>query len=86
MNLKQWFLDLFKDERGSTSVKPVLSVLCSVFLCVTMVINSFSHGDVKPSEDLVNAVMLIALVGMGADTADKFSFKKHASEQKSGEA
>lgn len=76
MKFKEWLLDLFKDERGSTSVKPVLAVICTVFLCATMMINSFSHGDVKPSEELVDAVMLVTLVCLGTDTADKFSFKK----------
>jgi hypothetical protein len=39
-------------------------------------INSFTHGDIKPSSDLVNAVMVITAIGMGADTLDKFSHKK----------
>lgn len=81
MNLKAWLLDLFKDERGSTSVKPVLAVVCTLFLCATMMINSFSHGDVKPSEELVDAVMLISLVCLGTDTADKFSFKKTSQQE-----
>jgi hypothetical protein len=41
-----------------------------------MLANSFSHGDIKPSEDLVNAVMIITAIGMGADTLDKFSHKR----------
>jgi hypothetical protein len=41
-----------------------------------MMINSFTHGDIKPSPDLVNAVMIITAIGMGADTLDKFSHKK----------
>ena len=76
MKFKEWVLDLFKDERGSTSIKPVVALICTIFLCVTMTANSFTHGDIKPSEDLVNAVMLITMVCLGTDTADKFSFKK----------
>lgn len=85
MNFKNWLLDLFKDERGSTSIKPVLALICTLFLCVTMTVNSFSHGDIKPSEDLVNAVMLVTLVCLGTDTADKFSFKKKSPEPKQEE-
>jgi hypothetical protein len=76
MNFKQWVIELFKDERGSISVKPVIAMIGSLFLCITMILNSFSHADFAPSPELVNAVMLITGIGMGADTLDKFSHKK----------
>ena len=76
MNFKQWIVDLFKDERGSNSIKPVIAFVGSLFLCGTMLANSFSHADFAPSPELVNAVMLITAIGMGADTLDKFSHKK----------
>lgn len=76
MNFKQWLIDLFKDERGSTSIKPVIAFVGTLFLCGTMLANSFSHEDFKPSPELVNAVMVITAIGMGADTIDKFSAKK----------
>jgi hypothetical protein len=41
-----------------------------------MIINSFSHEDFKPAESLVNAVMVITCIGLGADSIDKFSHKK----------
>ena len=75
MNFKQWIVDLFKDERGSTSIKPVIAFVGSLFLCGTMLANSFSHADFAPSPELVNAVMLITAIGMGADTLDKFTKK-----------
>ena len=76
MTFKQWVIDLFKDERGSISVKPVIAFVGAMFLCVTMMLNSFSHADFAPSPELVNAVMIITGIGMGADTFDKFSSKK----------
>ena len=75
MNFKSWVIELFKDERGSTSIKPVVAAMGSLFLCVTMMANSFSHGDIKPSDGLVEAVMIITCLGMGADSIDKFSKK-----------
>jgi hypothetical protein len=75
MNFKTWVLDLFKDERGSTSIKPVVAAMGSLFLCITMMVNSFSHGDIKPADSLVEAVMIISCLGMGADSIDKFSKK-----------
>ncbi len=80
MTFKQWIIELFKDERGSISVKPVIAFIGALFLCVTMVLNSFSHADFAPSPELVNAVMLITGIGMGADTLDKFSHKKKEEE------
>ena len=80
MTFKEWVLELFKDERGSISIKPVVSFLGSIFLCITLTANSFSHGDIKPSDKLVEAVMIITIVGMGADTWDKFSQKKKTNE------
>jgi hypothetical protein len=79
MNFKQWVIDLFKDERGATSIKPVIAFMGALFLCGTMLANSFSHEQFKPSVELVNAVMLITAVGMGADTIDKFTAKKKES-------
>lgn len=76
MTFKQWVIDLFKDERGSISVKPVIAFVGAMFLCITMMVNSFSHADFAPSPELVNAVMIITGIGMGADTFDKFSSKK----------
>jgi hypothetical protein len=81
MNFKQWVLDLFKDERGSTSIKPVVAFLGALFLCVTMTLNSYSHADFAPSPELVNAVLVITAIGMGADTLDKFSHKKTTTEE-----
>jgi hypothetical protein len=79
MTFKQWLIDLFKDERGSTSIKPVIGFVGTIFLCGTMLANSFSHEEFKPSPELVNAVMIITAIGMGADTIDKFSAKKKES-------
>lgn len=76
MKFKEWIIELFKDERGSISVKPVIAFIGAMFLCITMILNSFSHADFAPSPELVNAVMLITGIGMGADTVDKFTHKK----------
>jgi len=76
MTFKKWVIELFKDERGSTSIKPLVAFLGTLFLCGTLIANSFSHGDIKPSDALVDAVMIITAIGMGADSLDKFSKRK----------
>jgi len=80
VTFKQWVLDLFKDERGSTSIKPVIALMGAVFLCVTMTINSLSQKDFNPNPELVYAVTAITIAGMGADSLDKFSRKKKEDE------
>lgn len=76
MTFKQWVIELFKDERGATSIKPVIAFIGCIFLCSTMVINSFTPENFQPSDSLVDAVMIITAIGMGADTLDKFSLRK----------
>jgi hypothetical protein len=76
MTFKEWVIDIFKDERGTISVKPVIAFLGSLFLCGTMLANSFSNKEFAPAPELVNAVMVITAIGMGADTLDKFTSKK----------
>jgi hypothetical protein len=76
MTFKEWVVDLFKDEKGSISVKPVIAFFGALFLCGTMLANSYSAKEIAPSDKLVDAVMIITAIGMGADTLDKFSSKK----------
>ena len=76
MKFKEWVVDLFKDERGSTSIKPVVGFMGALFLCITLTANSFTHGDIKPSDALVDAVLIMTCVGIGADSVDKFTHKK----------
>ena len=81
MNFKDWIIDLFKDERRSTSVKPVIAIIGALFLCITMAINSVSHAEFHPNRDLIDAVVLITAIALGGDTMDKFSsFKKKESD------
>jgi len=77
--------DLFKDERGSTSIKPVIALMGSLFLCITMLLNSYTHEQFKPADNLVNAVVIITAIGMGADSLDKFSFKPKSTDVVSSE-
>ena len=84
MTFKEWIIDLFKDERGAISVKPVIAFVGALFLCGTMLVNSFSHADFAPSPELVNAVMVITAIGMGADTLDKFTHKGKAKDEEEG--
>ena len=84
MTFKQWLVELFKDERGAISVKPVVAFIGAMFLCITMMANSYSSKEIAPSDKLVDAVMIITAIGMGADTVDKFSKKDTPKEETEG--
>ena len=85
MTFKEWVIDIFKDERGAISVKPVIAFIGALFLCGTMLANSFTEDHFKPAAELVNAVMVITAIGMGADTLDKFTGKKAEEPKKEEE-
>jgi len=80
-----FFNKLLMDERGSVSTKRLISIICAVFICATLLINSFSHQEIGPSDKLVDAVMVICCVAMGATTFDKFSIKEKVKDQLSKE-
>ena len=71
--MKDWIKNLLSDERGSISTKRVIALLSALFLCITLMANSFSHIEVAPSDKLVDAVMVICIAEMGTTTIDKFS-------------
>lgn len=77
----RWVTELTKDERGNVSVKPVIAVMGAVFLCVTMAANSLSHKEINPSDALIDAVVIITAIGMGADSLDKFSLRSKAASK-----
>jgi hypothetical protein len=83
MTFKEWCISLFKDERGSISIKPVVALLGALFLCITLCANSFVDQKFKPADKLIDAVMIITAIGMGADSLDKFSKKSSAEAPKS---
>ena len=77
-----WVHNLTKDERGSVSVKPVIAIMGAVFLCIIMTINCIIDPAIKPADVLVDAVVIITAIGMGADSFDKFSFRGKTSSTK----
>jgi uncharacterized membrane protein YvbJ len=71
----KWLANLLSDERGSVSTKRVIALLSALFICVTLLANSFTHQEIAPSDKLVDAVMVICVAAMGTTTIDKFSQK-----------
>jgi hypothetical protein len=71
----KWLANLLSDERGSVSTKRVIALLSALFICITLLANSFTHQEIAPSDKLVDAVMVICIAAMGTTTIDKFSQK-----------
>ena len=67
---------MLSDERGATSSKRVVGVLCAVMLCATLFANQFTSEHIKPSDMLVECVTALAFGCLGLSTIDKFSLKK----------
>lgn len=63
-------------SNGDTSIKRVIAFLGFLFIAVTMLLNSYQHESIKPSEDLVDAVKTIVLVCIGGNVVEKFLSKK----------
>ena len=81
LTFKTWVVNLFEDERERTSIKPVIALLGSIFLCAIMLINSLYKGF-NPAPYLVDAITIITAIGMGADTLDKFSIRSNYNKPK----
>jgi len=71
----KWLANLLADERGSVSTKRVIALLSALFICITLLANSFTHQEIAPSDKLVDAVMVVCIAAMGTTTIDKFSQK-----------
>ena len=76
MKFKDFIIDLFRDERGSISIKPLVAIIGSLFLCGSLVVSFVTQKSSCPPDSLIDAIMIITCVGMGADSVDKFSHKK----------
>ena len=71
-----WITGLFKDEKGSPSSKRFIGILCGITLCITLYANSYTHGDIKPADTLVNAVAMLAFGCLGLSSIDKIWGKR----------
>jgi hypothetical protein len=71
-----WINGLFKDEKGSPSSKRFIGILCGITLCITLYVNSYTHGDIKPADSLVNAVAMLAFGCLGLASVDKIWGKR----------
>lgn len=74
--ITNWVSGLFKDERGNPSSKRFIGILCGITLCITLFVNSYTHGNIKPSDSLIDAVAMLAFGCLGLASVDKIWGKR----------
>lgn len=72
---------LFKDEKGSVSMKRLCGLVCTLTLCATLYVNSFTESHFAPSTPLVDAVALLAFGCLSLTSAEKIMKKKEDSAE-----
>lgn len=72
---------LFKDEKGSVSMKRLCGLVCTITLCATLYVNSFTESHFAPSTPLVDAVALLAFGCLSLTSAEKIMKKKEDSSE-----
>ncbi len=77
---------LFKDANGTPSSKRFIGILCGISLCITLYVNSYSHGDIKPSDTLVNAVAMLAFGCLGLTSTEKIFGKKNQTKNEDNQS
>jgi hypothetical protein len=75
-NKKNFIKSMLSDESGNVSSKRFVGIVAGISLCVTMYVNSYSHGDIKPSDTLVDAVAMLSFGCLGLASVDKIFGKK----------
>jgi hypothetical protein len=76
MKLLNFIGGLFKDEKGSVSMKRLCGLVCTLTLCATLYANSFTEAHFAPSVPLVDAVALLAFGTLGLTSIEKVMKKK----------
>jgi hypothetical protein len=78
-----WLKGLFNDECNAPSSKRFIGIISGLALCFTLIANSFSPEDIRPSDAIINAVALLAFGCLGLSSVDKYTKKVKDEEDES---
>jgi hypothetical protein len=78
--MKKFFTQLFQDETGNFSSKRLVGIIAGLTLCATLYANSFSHGDIKPADILVESVAMLSFGCLGLASVDKIWAKRKTND------
>ena len=79
--MKNFIVKLLSDESGSISSKRLSGLICVLFLNVTLLANSFSHGEIAPSDMLVETVGLLAFGTLGLTSTERIFGKRNSKKE-----
>ena len=65
--MKEFLKSMLTDERGSTSSKRVVGMLCALSLLICLLFK------ITPATELITAVTTISVASLGLTTVDKFT-------------
>lgn len=71
--MKNFLWSMFSGKEDGISIKAVIAFMGSLFLCITLLSNSFYDDTRYPAEELTAAVEYIVIAAMFANTADFFN-------------
>ncbi len=72
--------NLLNDESGSTSSKRVAGLICIIFLNITLLTDALTHGNITPSDILIQTIGMLAFGCLGLTSLDKYT--KHKNQTK----
>ena len=71
--MRNFLKSMLSDENEQISSKRVAGMLCVLALVFSLIVDTFTHGDIKPSDSLVDAVALFAFGALGLTSIDKYT-------------
>jgi len=79
--MKKYLIELLSDERGRISSKRISGLICVMALVVALVANAFCSKGIAPSDNLVNAITILAIGCLGLTSVDKIWGKKQGEKK-----
>jgi hypothetical protein len=73
--LKEAIKELLSDENGRLSSKRFVGIMCGLFLCVTLLANTFFNKQIVLSTPLIESVAALAFGCLGLSSVDKFTLR-----------
>lgn len=78
--LSKWIGGLFSSKSNPSS-KRFVGIISSVILWTVLLINCFTYREMTIDNNLIDAVLILALGGLGLTTIDHIAYRKKDAEE-----
>ena len=75
--MKKFILSMLSDSKGIISSKRVSGIICVLFLNICLILDTLTHGDIKPSDSLIDVIGLLAFGCLGLTSTEAIFGKKY---------